>query len=134
MQDSVFTKIIRGEIPAEIIFEDDHCFVMLTIEPMAPGHLLVIPREQIDHLWDVDDETYLHLTRVAKQMAELLRKTYDYKRIGSVVEGFGVPHAHIHLFGLNDSLEQTTIRHAATGKQATPNELKIEADKLRSSL
>jgi len=134
MEDSIFTKIIKREIPAEIIYEDDTSIVILDIEPLTPGHLLVIPKEQIDHLWDVPQEAYEHLMLVTKQMADVLRKAYDYERIATVVEGFGVPHAHIHVSGLHEGLESTIIRHAATKRPATPEELKTEATKIRAAL
>lgn len=132
MEDSVFTKIMRGDIPGEIIYQDDQCVVMMTIEPFSPGHCLVVPRQQVNHLWDADNELYQHLMMVAKDIAQAMRRAYNYPRIGQMVEGFGVPHAHIHLFGLTDGLEKVivTCSHA----QATAEELKTEADKIRSAL
>lgn len=132
MEDSVFTKIMRGEIPGEIVYQDDSCAVLMTIEPFSPGHCLVVPRQQIDHLWDADDELYQHLMLVAKKVALAMRSAYDYPRIGQMVEGFGVPHAHIHLFGLTDMFEKVvaTVDHGNPSAQA----LKVEADKLRSAL
>jgi histidine triad (HIT) family protein len=129
---SIFTRIINGEINQHILYQDPQCFVILTHEPMTPGHLMVIPRAQIDHLWDIDDELYIHLMVIAKKMALKMREVYDYKRIGMAVEGFGVPHAHIHVFGLGESLNSTIIDHVAKSKKIfTPEELQIEADKLR---
>lgn len=110
MQDSIFTKIFKGDVPGEIIYQDELCFVILSIEPISEGHMLVIPRAQIDHLWDVDTDTYHHLFDVAKQMKEKLIKAYPaYERIGLQVEGFGVPHAHIHIFGYEKPMEQTMV-------------------------
>jgi len=134
MEDSVFTKILKGEIPGEIIYQDDLCFVIPTIEPVNPGHLLVIPKVQVDHLWDVSTPIYDHLMLVAKQMAEVLRNAYDYKRIAMIVEGFGVPHAHVHLYGLTEGLDPTIIRHAATRHAASNEELQAEVDKIRAAL
>lgn len=134
MEDSIFTKIIKGEIPGEVIFSDELCFVILTIEPISPGHMLIVPREQIDHVWDMPPDLYQHLMGIGKQMAELMRRAYSYKRVSLFVEGFGVPHAHLHINGLNEPIEPTIIRHAATKRFATPEELKLEADKLRAVL
>lgn len=134
MEDSVFTKIINGEIPGEIVYQDDQCAVLMTIEPFTPGHCLVVPREQTDHLWDIDDERYHHLMSIAKRVALAMRQAYDYPRIGQIVEGFGVPHAHIHLVGLTNGLEATITDHIAHKRMATPEELKTEADKIRSAL
>jgi diadenosine tetraphosphate (Ap4A) HIT family hydrolase len=129
---SVFTKIYSGEIPGEIVYDDDQCFVMLTIEPITPGHCLVIPKEQVDHLWDVNDELYQHLMHVAKAMADRMRNVYDYKRIGMLVEGFGVPHAHVHIFGYEQPLEPTMMDHIKNKRTLGADELKAEADKLRA--
>ncbi len=128
---SVFTKIINGEIEQHILYQDEKCFAILTHEPMTPGHLLVIPREEIDELWDVEDELYQHLMMVTKKMALKMREVYDYKRIGTIVEGFGVPHAHIHVFGLDKSLNATVTDHISKEKKIlTPEELQTEAQKL----
>ena len=131
---SIFTRIINGEINQHILYQDPQCFVILTHEPMTPGHLMVIPRAQIDHLWDINDELYIHLMVIAKKMALKMREVYNYKRIGMAVEGFGVPHAHIHVFGLDESLNSTIIDHVTKSKKIfTPEELLTEADKLRIS-
>jgi histidine triad (HIT) family protein len=134
MDDSVFTKIIKGEIPGEMVYQDEECVVLLTIEPFTPGHCLVVSRAQIDHLWDADDELYQHLMGVTKKVANAMREVYGYPRVGQIVEGFGVPHAHIHLFGLVQPIESTIAEHEATKRMATAEELHAEADKLRSAL
>ena len=128
---SIFTRIINGEIPSNTLFQDEQCFVILTQEPLSPGHLMVIPREEIDHVWDIGDELYTHLMLIAKKMAHKMREVYDYKRIGMLVEGFGVPHAHVHVFGLDEPIEPTTIAHAANKRIMGPEELLVEAEKLR---
>ena len=132
MEDSIFTKIIKHEIPGEIIYEDEMCAVLLTIEPINPGHCLIVPKEQVDSLWDTPPALYQHLMEVTKQIAKKLEQTYDYERIGMLVEGFGVSHAHIHVFGYMEPLEPTVIQHAKTKHAATPDELAIEAAKLRA--
>jgi len=130
---SIFTKILTGELPGEIIYQDDTSFVILTIDPLSPGHLLVIPKEQVDHIWDLPDELYHHLFAVAKTMAEKIRTAYTYERVATVVEGFGVPHTHIHVFGLNQGIEPTIIQRVEAGHpHASPEELKVQADRLRS--
>lgn len=127
--------MLRGEIPREIIYEDDLCFVIPTIEPLTPGHLLIIPNEQIDVLWDIDDPLYQHLLSVAKTIARTLKKSYDYIRINMIVEGFEVPHAHIHLFGVNQGLVATFKQLPGPGPAAiSVDELKQTADKVRANL
>ncbi|MDB5166974.1 MAG: Histidine triad family protein [Candidatus Saccharibacteria bacterium] len=127
---SVFTRIINGEIKQHILYQDDLCFVILTHEPITPGHCMVIPKEQIDSLWDVNDELYQHLMMISKKMAHKMEEAYDYKRIGMIVEGFGVPHAHIHVFGLDKALNPTIVDHMAKEHPIlSPEELQPEADK-----
>jgi len=132
---SVFTKIIAGEIPGEIIYQDELCAVLLSIDPLSPGHCLVVPKQEVDLLWDVEDTTYSHLFEIAKQTARQIDKAYEYKRVGLIVEGFSVPHAHIHVFGYTEGLEEM-VAHRVEDKAhrafATPEQLTIEAAKLRA--
>lgn len=132
MNESIFTKIINHEIPGEIVYEDEKCVVLLTIEPITPGHCLVVPKEQIDSLWNAPTTLYQHLMKVTKEMADKLEQTYDYKRIGMLVEGFGVPHAHIHVFGYQEPLVPTIIHHSKVKRSASADELATEAAKLRA--
>ena len=97
MEDSIFTRIIKGEIPCHKIYEDEHVIAFLDIHPIQPGHTLVIPKQQIDHLWDVDAKTYSRLMTIARRIAQQLRDKLPAERIGVQVVGNDVPHAHIHL-------------------------------------
>lgn len=105
MQDSIFTKIIKGDIPSHKIYEDDHTYAFLDIHPIAKGHTLVIPKKQVEFLWDLDDETYLHLQAVAKKIALHLRQTLEVPYVGVQVIGVDVPHAHIHLIPFVEPIE-----------------------------
>lgn len=134
MQDSIFTKIINKELPGTFVYEDDQCVVIMTIEPLSPGHCLVVPRTQIDHLWDIDNVLYQHIMLIAKQVATAMRTVYDYPRIGMLVEGFGVPHAHVHVIGLREGFEQTILHRPTHPQAVTADELAIEANKLREQL
>jgi histidine triad (HIT) family protein len=98
---SIFTKIINREIPSEIVWEDDNFIVFLDINPMQPGHILVVPKVEVDSLYDLDDTTYMALFYLVKKLSKPLQRAMDAKRIGLVVEGFLVPHVHIHLIPLN---------------------------------
>lgn len=100
MQDSIFTKIIKGDIPAHKVYEDEKVIAFLDIHPINPGHTLVVPKAQIDHLWDMTDDDYHYLWSVAKHIAQHIKDTLQPPRVGVVVEGFGVPHVHIHLIPL----------------------------------
>ncbi|WP_319499839.1 HIT family protein [uncultured Draconibacterium sp.] len=94
---SIFTKIINGEIPSYKVAEDENYFAFLDIFPTAKGHTLVIPKKEVDYLFDLDDETYAGLQMFAKKVAKGLEKAVPCKKVGVMVLGLEVPHAHIHL-------------------------------------
>lgn len=98
---SIFTKIANGEIPAYKVAENDRFLAFLDISPLVPGHTLVIPKKEIDYLFDLGDEEYRDLMLFAKKVAQGVRKTVPCLRIGVAVIGLEVPHAHIHLVPLN---------------------------------
>ena len=98
---TIFTKIIEGEIPCYKIAETDRFFAFLDINPVAPGHTLVVPKREVSYLFDLSDEEYTALELFAKRVAEGLREAMPCKRIGEAVIGLEVPHAHIHLIPLN---------------------------------
>lgn len=94
---SIFTKIIQGEIPCHKVYEDESVIAFLDIHPQIEGHVLVVPKQQIDHIWDTPDDLYVHLWDVAKRVQQKIKAVYDPPRVGAAVEGFGVPHTHIHI-------------------------------------
>ena len=98
MQDSVFTKIIKGEIPCHKVYEDEHTLAFLTNQPIRPGHTLVIPKKQVDHLWDLEAEDYQAVMAATQKVAQRIREVFQPVRVGSHVAGLEVPHAHVHLF------------------------------------
>ena len=98
---TIFTKIINGEIPSYKIAEDDRFYAFLDIFPNAKGHTLVIPKQEVDKLFDLDKETYVGLMGFAHRVAKALEKTIPCNRIGMTVVGLEVPHAHIHLIPIN---------------------------------
>lgn len=97
---TIFSKIVRGEIPCYKIAESDKYFAFLDINPLAKGHTLVIPKQETDYLFDLDDDLLAGLTTFAKKVALAIEKTIECKRIGVAVLGLEVPHAHIHLVPL----------------------------------
>ena len=97
MQESIFTKIINGEIPSHKVYEDEYMFAFLDIHPIAPGHTLVVPKKQVEFVWDLDDETYQSLQAAVKKVALHLRETLGVPYVGDQIIGVDVPHAHIHL-------------------------------------
>lgn len=98
---SIFTKIINGEIPCHKIAETEDFFAFLDVFPCAPGHTLVVPKKEIDYLFDMSDELYLGLMAFAKSIEPAIKKAVPCKRVGVAVIGLEVPHAHIHLIPMN---------------------------------
>jgi histidine triad (HIT) family protein len=98
---SIFTKIVNGEIPSYKVAEDDNYLAFLDVNPNAKGHTLCIPKQEIDKIFDMDDELYLGLMKFSKKVAIALEKTVPCKRVGMAVVGLEVPHAHVHLIPLN---------------------------------
>lgn len=96
-EDSIFTKIIKGEIPCHKIYEDDKTLAFLDIHPAQPGHTLVVPKSQVDHLWDLPDKDYQAVMVTAQKVALNLRSKLAVQRVGVQVMGLDVPHAHVHL-------------------------------------
>ena len=94
---SIFTKIINGEIPCHKIAENDQFFAFLDIRPIAPGHTLVIPKVEIDRFFDLDNDVLSHFLPFAKPIAEAIEKVVPCERVGLMVAGLEVPHAHLHL-------------------------------------
>lgn len=98
---SIFTKIINREIPGHIVAEDDRIIAFLDIQPLAKGHTLVIPKQEVDYIFDLDDELYQHLMTFAKKVALGIEKAIPCRRMGVSVIGLEVPHTHVHLIPLN---------------------------------
>ena len=99
---SIFTKIVNGEIPCYKIAEDDNFLAFLDVNPNAKGHTLCIPKQEINKIFDINDDLYLGLMAFAKKVAIALEKSVPCKRIGMAVIGLEVPHAHVHLIPLNE--------------------------------
>lgn len=98
---SIFTKIINGEIPSYKIYEDDKYFAFLDIRPMAKGHTLLIPKVEIDYIFDLDEDTLSDYLPVAKKIAKAIESIVTCERVGIAVVGLEVPHAHVHLIPIN---------------------------------
>lgn len=98
---SLFTKIVQGEIPSYKIAENDHYLAFLDINPLAKGHTLVIPKKEVDYIFDVDDDTYKGLFAFSKRVAKAIEQVVECKRIGITVIGLEIPHAHVHLIPIN---------------------------------
>ena len=107
---SIFSRIVAGEIPCYKVAEDENYFAFLDISPVAKGHTLVIPKQEVDYIFDLDDETYVGLTRFAKRVAKAIGKAIPCKRVGVAVMGLEVPHTHIHLVPINKEADMNFFR------------------------
>ncbi|MFT6745676.1 MAG: histidine triad (HIT) family protein [Glaciecola sp.] len=99
---SIFSKIISGEIPCYKIAENDYCLAFLDVSPLTKGHVLVVPKKEVDLLFDLEDKDYQEVHAMAKKVAGAIKKAVHCTRVGSAVIGLEVPHAHVHLVPLNN--------------------------------
>jgi len=127
---SLFTRILRGEIPCEKVYEDEHFFAFLDIRPISEGHTLVVPKKEVDNLFDYDEETLAGLMPVAKTIAHALKRTVACKRVGVMVAGFEIPHAHLHLIPLQTEGDLSFSK----AKPAKPEDLAALGPKIRAAL
>lgn len=128
---TIFSKIVAGEIPAHVVAETVDYLAFLDISPLAEGHVLAIPKKEVDYLFDMDDELYTGLQLFAKIVATGMRKAIPCKRIGVAVIGLEVPHAHIHLIPMN---RVDDLNFARPKLSFTQEELAATAAKIREAL
>jgi histidine triad (HIT) family protein len=128
---TIFTRIIEGEIPGRFVWNDEHCVAFLTIEPMRPGHTLVVPRNEVDHWIDLDTELSAHLFEVARVIGRAQNAAFNPRRIGVLIVGDEVPHAHIHLVPI-DAASQLSF--AAVDRAPAPAALDSAAEAIRQQL
>ena len=128
---SIFSKIIAGEIPAHVVAESNEFLAFLDISPLAEGHVLVIPKKEVDYIFDLDDETYTGLHIFAKIVATALKKAIPCKKVGVAVIGLEVPHAHIHLIPMN---QVDDMNFARPKLSFTPEELSATKEKIKAAL
>jgi len=126
---TIFSKIVAGEIPGYKIAEDERFFAFLDINPLAKGHTLVIPKQETDYLFDLDDSLLADMMVFSKKVALAIEKAVPCKRIGLAVLGLEVPHAHIHLVPLN---AETDISFSKPKLQIPKEEMKKIAEKIRA--
>ncbi len=127
---TVFTKIIQGELPGRMIYEDELAAAFLTIEPVGPGHTLVVPKAEIDHWLDLPQETAQHLFSLAQKIGQAIKVAFDPPRVGMMIAGFEVAHTHLHVFPAA-SLEDFSPQ--AINHDASIQELDDAAQKLRQA-
>jgi len=128
---TIFTKIINGEIPCYKIAEDDRFFAFLDINPLSEGHTLVIPKQETDYLFDLDDQLLADMVVFAKKVALAQKKVVECKRVGIAVLGLEVPHAHIHLVPLQ---AETDLSFSKPKLKFTQEEFIAIAEKIKGAL
>lgn len=114
---SIFTKIVNGEIPCYKIAEDDNYLAFLDVNPNAKGHTLCIPKQEINKIFDMEEEHYMGLMAFSRKVAKAIEKTIECKRVGVAVVGLEVPHVHVHLIPLHDMDDMRFQRKASLTKE-----------------
>ena len=128
---SIFTKIINGEIPSYKIAEDDKCYAFLDISPLAEGHTLVVPKQEIDYIFDIEDELLAQMHIFAKKVAKAIQTAIPCEKVGMAVIGLDVRHAHIHLVPLQ---EVGDLNFAKEKLKLSDDRMKEIADKISSKI
>ncbi len=128
---SIFTRIVKGEIPCHKIAESEHYLAFLDISPLAKGHTLVIPKEEVDYIFDLDDDVLAGLQVFAKKVARAIETAVPCERIGVAVIGLEVPHAHVHLVPINNVQD---INFARPKLEMTAEELAEVAEQIKAAL
>lgn len=128
---TVFTQIIDGEIPGRFVWKDERAVAFLTIQPLAMGHVLVVPREEHDHWIDLPEDLGAHLFHVAQTVGQAIDEVWHPRRVGLLVEGFEVPHTHLHVWPA-ESPEQFDLHQAI--QDPDPAQMDDAAEKIRAAL
>jgi len=128
---TLFTRIIGGEIPARFVWKDERAVAFLTIEPLRPGHTLVVPRQEVDHWLDADVSLRNHLMAACHAIGRAIERAYRPPKIGLLLAGLEVPHLHFHVFPL---YELSDIDVAKVDRRPRPEDLDAAAEKIRAAL
>ncbi len=128
---TIFSKIVKGDIPCYRIAEDDNYFAFLDINPLQEGHTLVIPKVEVDYIFDLDDEVLAGLQLFSKKIAKALDKTIECRRVGVAVLGLEVPHAHVHLIPLQG---EGDINFSKPKLKFTPDQFEAIAERIRKNI
>ncbi len=127
---TIFSRIVAGEIPCHKVAENEHCLAFLDINPVARGHVLCIPKQEVDYIFDLDDRLLCELQLFAKRVALGLKKVCPCIKVGQAVVGIDVPHVHIHLIPLNNPGDLNFAHHV----EMTPDELKALAAEIAAAI
>ena len=124
---TIFTRIIDGEIPSRFVYSDDVCVAFMDVRPLAPGHVLVVPRAEVDQWTDLETDTVAHLMTVAHRVGQAQRDVLSPARIGLMIAGFEVPHVHVHVVPMNDMADLDF-------RQADPAPDQVEVERIHAAL
>lgn len=127
---SIFSQILAGHLPGHFVWKDEQAFALMTIRPMRPGHVLVMPREEVDQWDDLPAPLLTHLMQVSQRLAGAIKQAFPCARVGVAICGLEIPHAHIHLF----PIDQIQDFNFANGGMATAEELAAAAERIRACL
>ncbi|HEY4609884.1 MAG TPA: HIT family protein [Ilumatobacteraceae bacterium] len=128
---TIFSRIIAGEIPGTFVHRDDRCVAFMSINPLAPGHVLVVPVEEVDHWIDASADLVTHLFQIAHGIGRAQQHAFGCARVGVIIAGYEVPHAHIHVIP-TDHMGQLSFENAATS--VDPEELESAAAAIRAAM
>ncbi|TNC21542.1 HIT family protein [Amycolatopsis alkalitolerans] len=128
---TLFSRIINGELPGQIVWRDEVVAAFLSINPMGPGHTLVVPRAEVDHWIDADDELLAHMHRVGHRLGEAIHAVWSPPRVGVLIAGFEVPHLHLHVF---PAWRMADLEISKAQQNPDPAELAKNAESLRRAL
>lgn len=128
---TIFSKIIAGQIPSYKIAENEYCYAFLDIFPLVEGHVLVVPKAEVDNMFDLPTDLLLELFRFAQPIAKAIEKSFDCNRCGISVVGLEVPHAHVHLIPINSADDLNFTRPKL---KLQPDEMKVIQEKIISNL
>ena len=128
---TIFTRIITGEIPGTFVWRDDHCVAFMSINPMARGHALVVPIEEVDHWVDASPELAAHLFDVTRILSQAVDRAFSPERVGVIIAGYEVPHTHIHVVPTNEMAELSFANAAASVER---DDLEAAAESIRTAL
>jgi histidine triad (HIT) family protein len=133
MQETIFTKIIKGEVPSHKVYEDEATFAFLDIHPAADGHTLVIPKKQVEFVWDLEEPDYQALMATVKKVAQRLKEVTGKKYVGTMVVGTDVPHAHVHVvaFYTTSDIKAVVNNRERDSKEPDHAQLAELAEKIR---
>ena len=128
---SLFTRIINGELPGRFVWRDERAVAFLTIAPLRPGHVLVVPRAEVDHWLDLDPDLAAHLMHVAQKVGRAVHAAFPSRKVGLLIGGLEVPHVHLHVTPIDDLRDMDFARQ---DQHADPRALDAAAERIRAAL